>query len=146
MGIVASVLIFISIIIFGGLLLPYLTNIIMTAVMFLLSFVLFGAGYWLLRKNPKNKFHISLCACGVTAICVSLFVTRLYFALINDAAFLLLIAVWLALTACVCRKYQHYIFRIIGEIGIFFTLCLGSARLTMAEMTESGWFMFCATR
>ena len=144
MGIVASVLIFISIIIFGGLLLPYLTNIIMTAVMFLLSFVLFGAGYWLLRKNPKNKFHISLCACGVTAICVSLFVTRLYFALINDAAFLLLIAVWLALTACVCRKYQHYIFRIIGEIGIFLTLCLGSARLTMAEMTESGWFMFCA--
>lgn len=72
MGIVASVLIFISIIIFGGLLLPYLTDVVMAAVMFLLSFILFGAGYMLLRKDSKNKFHISLCACGTTAVCVSL--------------------------------------------------------------------------
>lgn len=95
MGIVASVLIFISIIIFGSLLLPYLTDVVMAAVMFLLSFILFGAGYILLRRDSRNKFHISLCACGTTAVCVSLFVTRLYFALINDGVFLALIVLWL---------------------------------------------------
>lgn len=142
MGIVASILIFISIIIFGGLLLPYLTDAVMTAMMFLLSFILFGVGYVLLRKNPKNKFHISLCACGATALCVSLFVTRLYFALINDSVFLLLIAVWLALMAYVGRKYQNYIFRIIGEIGVFLTVCLGTVRLTADDMADGGFFMF----
>lgn len=143
MGIVASVLIFISITIFGGLLLPYLTDVIMTAVMFLLSFILFGAGYRLLRKDPKNKFHISLCACGATAVCVSLFVTRLYFALINDGVFLALVVLWLALIAYICRKYQNYIFRIIGEIGIFLTVCLGTARFAADHMDAGSWFMFC---
>lgn len=143
MGIIASVLIFISIIIFGSLLLPYLTDVVMTVMMFLFSFLLFGAGYLLLRKNPGNKFNISLCACGATAICVSLFVTRLYFALINDLAFLLFIALWLALMACVCRKYQNLIFRIIGEIGVFLTVCLGTVRFVRTDMADGEWFMFC---
>lgn len=143
MGIVASVLIFISIIIFGGLLLPYLTDVIMTVVMFLLSFILFGAGYLLLRKDQKNKFHISLCACGATAVCVSLFVTRLYFELINDMVFLVLIAVWLALMAYICKRYENYIFRIIGEIGVFLTACFGLARLTADDTAADRWFMFC---
>lgn len=143
MGIAASVLVFISIIIFGGLLLPYLTGTVMTVIMFLLSFALFGAGYLLLRKEPKNRFHISLCACGMTAVCVSLFVTRLYFALIGDAVFLVLIALWLLLAVFVSRKYQNYIFRIIGEIGVFLTVCLGSARLASANMAAGDWFMFC---
>lgn len=143
MGIIASVLIFISIIIFGSLLLPYLTDVVMTVMMFLFSFLLFGAGYLLLRKNPGNKFNISLCACGATAICVSLFVTRLYFALINDLAFLLFVALWLALMACVCQKYQNLIFRIIGEIGVFLTVCLGTVRFVRMDMGIGEWFMFC---
>ena len=143
MGIVASVLIFISIIIFGGLLLPYLTDVVMAAVMFLLSFILFGAGYILLRRDSRNKFHISLCACGTTAVCVSLFVTRLYFGLIKDGVFLALIVLWLGLTAYICRKYQNFIFRIIGEIGILLTLHLGMVNLATGEMTGGSWFMFC---
>lgn len=143
MGIIASVLIFISMIIFGGLLLPYLTDAVMTGIMFLLSFSLFGAGYFLLRKDPKNKFHLSLCACGATALCVSLFVTRLYFALIGDGAFLVLIVFWLGLMAFICRKYQSILFRIIGEIGVFLTLCLGTGKLAGIDMAGSEWFLFC---
>ena len=143
MGIAASVLVFISIIIFGGLLLPYLTDTVMTVIMFLLSFALFGAGYLLLRKDPKNRFHISLCACGMTAVCVSLFVTRQYFELIGDAVFLALIVLWLLLAVFMSRKYQNYLFRIIGEIGIFLTVCLGSGRLASADMAAGDWFMFC---
>lgn len=144
MGIVASVLVFISIIIFGGLLLSYLTDAVMTAIMFLLSFLLLGTGCFLLRKNPKNKFNLSLCACGATAVCVSLFVTRLYFALIHDGMFLGLIAVWLALTVWLCIKYKNYIFQIIGELGVFLTMCLGTVRLAAADMVAGSWFMFCA--
>lgn len=143
MGIAASILIFISIIIFGGLLLPYLTDAFMTAIMFLLSFLLFGAGALLLRKDSKNKFYISLCACGATAICVSLFVTRLYFELINDMVFLALIAVWLALMAFICKQYQNHIFRIIGESGVFLTACFGMARLIADETADDRWFMYC---
>ncbi len=54
MGIAASVLVFISIIIFGGLLLPYLTDTVMTVIMFLLSFALFGAGICCSEKIRKT--------------------------------------------------------------------------------------------
>lgn len=129
MGIIASILVFISIIIFGTLLIPYLSEEIMVLLMFLVSFILAGTGYFLLQKNATNKFNLSLCACGVTAIAVSLFVTRLYFGFIDNIIFLALMSVWMAMMAFLCKKY-NYLFRIIGEIGILMTCILGLVEIS----------------
>lgn len=137
MGITASILVFISIIIFGSLLIPHLSKGIMTLLMFLASFALAGSGMFLLRKNETNKFYLSLCACGVTAIAVSLFVTRIFFGLIDNMAFLCFISVWMALTAYLCHKY-HYLFRIIGELGILITSILGITEILF--LTE--WYFY----
>lgn len=137
MGIVASILVFISIIIFGSLLIPYLSEGVMVLLMFLASFTIAGIGYCLLQKNNTNKFNLSLCACGVTAICVSLFVTRIYFGFLDNFLFLFLIFVWMAMMAYLCKK-NHYLFRIIGEIGILITCLLG---LTEISFTAE-WYSY----
>lgn len=129
MGVVASVLIFVSIIIFGSLIIPFLSREMMAVLMFIVSFALSGAGLVLLKKNRLNKFNLSLCACGVTAVCISLFVTRILFGFIGDAAFLALMAAWIAAMAYLCKKY-HYIFRLIGEIGMLMAGILGTAELS----------------
>lgn len=131
MGIVASVLVFISIIIFGTLLIPYLSEGMMVGLMFLISFAIAGVGYFLLTKNSTNKFNLSLCACGVTAIAVSLFVTRILFGFIDNIIFLVLMSVWMAMMTYLCRKY-NYIFRIIGEIGILMTCILGLVEISFS--------------
>ncbi len=131
MGIIASVLVFISIIIFGSLLIPYLSDEIMVLLMFLASFVMAGTGFYLLHKNNENKFYLSLCACGTTAICVSLFVTRIYFGFLNNVLFLFLISVWMAMMAYLCHQY-HYLFKVIGEIGILMTCILGITEISFS--------------
>lgn len=128
MGIVASALIFISIIIFGGMIVPFLSQQMMAFLMFLVSFAVSGAGLALLKKNQTNKFNLSLCACGVVAICISLFITRVIFGFIDNSIFLVLMSVWMAWMGYLCKKY-HYMFRIIGEIGMLMASILGIAEL-----------------
>lgn len=128
MGIVASALIFISIIIFGGMIIPFLSQGMMAFLMFLVSFAIAGTGLALLKKNQTNKFNLSLCACGVVAICISLFVTRVIFGFIDNIIFLVLMSVWMAWMGYLCKKY-HYMFRIIGEIGMLMASILGIAEL-----------------
>ena len=137
MGIVASVLVFISIIIFGTLLIPYLSEVTMVLLMFLVSFILAGTGLFLLNKNETNKFNLSLCACGTTAICVSVFVTRILFGLIDNILFLVLISVWMAMMAYLCKKYS-YLFRVIGEIGVLMTCILGVTEISFT----SEWYFY----
>ena len=65
MGIFASVLIFISLIIFATLLLPYLTDTIKLIGLYIISFGLITAGFVLVKRNKENKFNIALIGCGV---------------------------------------------------------------------------------
>lgn len=137
MGIIASILVFISIIIFGTLLIPYLSDVAMVLLMFFVSLIIAGIGLFLLHKNQTNKFHLSFCACGVTAICVSIFVTRILFGLIDNILFLVFISVWMAMMSYLCKKYC-YLFRVIGEIGVLMTCILGVVEISFS----AEWYFY----
>ena len=135
MGIAASVLIFISIILFATLLLPMLGDGAKMAIMYIVSGAFLGIGAYRLNKDKDNKFNISLTGCGLGALFISLLLSNIYFKVLGDILLYVLIAVWGCLV-CIFAKNKNYIFQIIGEIGVLIAtifgcvLCLGERDTT----------------
>ncbi|MDE7259331.1 MAG: hypothetical protein K2N77_08865, partial [Lachnospiraceae bacterium] len=126
MGIFASVLIFISLIIFATLMLPYLTDTIKLIGLYVISFSILAAGYIPTRKNRTNKFFTALIGCGIGSLYISLLLSDLYFKVIGDMTLYILILVWAVLV-----KYlpgmKNMVFHIIGQSGILIATILGTA-------------------
>ncbi|MDE6847278.1 MAG: DUF2339 domain-containing protein [Lachnospiraceae bacterium] len=125
MGIFASVLIFISLIIFATLMLPYLTDTIKLIGLYVVSFTILFAGYIPAKKNKANKFYTVLIGCGIGSLYISLLLSDLYFKVIGDIALYILILLW-----AVFIKYlpglKNMLFHIIGQSGIFIATILGT--------------------
>ena len=126
MGIFASVLIFISLIIFATLILPHLTDTLKMLAMYIASFAVIAAGLLLYRRNKNNLFYIAIIGCGVGSLYLSLLLSNLYFKVIGDFALYLLILVW-AVFVRYLTKIKHYVFTIIGQAGILIASVLGTA-------------------
>ncbi len=125
MGIFASVLIFISLILFAQSVLPNLTDAMKMIVAYVISFAFVGFGLFKLRKDKTNKFYIALASCGVGALYVSVILTHFYFKAINDITLYILIAVW-AIFVCYLSRQKNRVFQIIGQVGIFVSVCFGT--------------------
>ena len=123
MGIFASVLIFISFILFATLLAPFITDTIKMIAMYVVSIMLTAFGLLKLRKN-NNKLYLAISGCGVGAVYISLLLTNLYFKAIGDIALYVFILVW-AVFVCYLSKWQDRIFQIIGQCGIMISLFFG---------------------
>ena len=128
MSIIASVLIFISIIIFSTIFYPSLTDEIKVLAMFLFSFGLTGFGYLGVKKNNKDGFKIAVMACGLGCIFVSLLVTRIYFEMLDDGMVLIAAVIWAA-AVCFLSKYSNTLFITIGQIGVFITIIVATQSL-----------------
>lgn len=126
MGIFASVLIFISLIIFATLILPHLTDALKMLAMYIASFAVLSAGLLLYRKNKSNLFYIAIIGCGVGSLYLSLLLSNLYFKVIGDLALYVLILVW-AIFVKYLTRIKHYVFTIIGQAGILIASILGTA-------------------
>ena len=124
MGIAASVLIFISIILFATLLLPKLNDTAKMVIMYLVSAGFLGAGTYRLRKDRDNKFNISLTGCGLGALFISLLLSNIYFKALGDIPLYVLIAFWGGLV-CLYAKKDNFVFQIIGELGILIATIFG---------------------
>lgn len=124
MGIAASVLIFISFILFATLLLPYFNDTAKMVTTYLVSGAFLGTGLWKLNKQKDNKFYLALTGCGFGALYISLLLSNMYFKAINDLVLFILIAIW-AMGVCVVSKLKNPIFQIIGQLGIFISLVFG---------------------
>lgn len=129
MGILASVLIFISLILFATLLLPYFNDTAKMITMYLLSFAFLGAGLYKLRRDKENKFYIALTGCGAGAVYISLLLGNIYFKAIGDIPLYVLIGIWAA-GVCVLSRFQNKIFQIIGHLGIFIAIIFGCVLCT----------------
>ena len=132
MGVAASVLIFISIILFATLLLPILNDAAKMVIMYLVSGAFLGAGTYRLRKDRDNKFNISLTGCGLGALYISLLLSNIYFKVLGDIPLYVLIAFWGCLV-CLYAKKKNYIFQAIGEIGILISMIFGCILCADAE-------------
>ncbi|MCM1468285.1 MAG: DUF2339 domain-containing protein [Alistipes sp.] len=124
MGILASVLIFISLILFATLLLPYFNDTAKMITMYLLSFAFLGAGLYKLKKDRENKFYIALTGCGVGAVYISLLLGNIYFKAIGDILLYVLIGIW-AVGVCLLSKSGNKIFQVIGHLGISIAIIFG---------------------
>ncbi|MDE6747544.1 MAG: hypothetical protein K2K21_00560 [Lachnospiraceae bacterium] len=123
MGIFASVLIFISFILFATLLAPFITDTIKMIAMYVVSILLTAFGLLKLRKH-NNKLYLAISSCGVGAIYISLLLTNLYFKAIGDIVLYVFILVW-AVFVCYLSKCQDRLFQVIGQCGITIALFFG---------------------
>lgn len=124
MGICASVLIFISLICFAVLVLPYLSNTVKMVLMYVVSLAFAVTGILLLGKDKDNKWYLSLAGCGVGAFYISLFMSCFYFKEISDTVLYVCIFFW-SVMICVLSRLRSGIFLIIGQIGVMLSILLG---------------------
>lgn len=148
MGIFASVLIFISLILFATLLAPFITDTIKMVAMYVVSIAFTGFGLFKLKKY-NNKFYLAISSCGVGAIYISLLLSHLYFKAIGYIVLYLLILIW-AVFVCYLAKLKDKVFQIIGQCGITISLffgCLlcGSTQDTMKLFMLTLFFVLTAT-
>lgn len=125
MGVFASILIFISLIIFATLVLPYLNDTMKLTGLYLLSAVVLGAGLLLHRRHRENKFFVAIIGCGMGCLYLTLLLSNLYFKVIGDIALYCLILIW-AILARSLTRVKNLVFLIIGQAGIFIATILGT--------------------
>lgn len=132
MGILASGLIFISIILFATLGLPYLSDEIKMLTCYLVSAVIIAFSMYKLNKHPDSKFYLSLSGCGVGALYISILLTNIYFAYISDLVLFIFISIWVFFM-CFLSKIKHTLFAIIGHVGIMIAVMFGSVLCASEE-------------
>lgn len=125
MGILASGLIFISIILFATLGLPYLSDEIKMITCYLVSAAIIAFAMYKLNKQPNSKFYLSLSGCGVGALYISILLTNIYFGYINDIVLFIFISIWVFFM-CFLSKIKHTLFAVIGHVGIMIAVMFGS--------------------
>lgn len=136
MGIVASIMVFISIILFVTMVYSSLSDIIKLVCIFLFSFAVLGAGVRMMQKEI-NVFSMSLTGCGMGTVYLSLFITHLYFGYMNQIVLYLLIAVWAAGVYYFFGK-NYAVFKIIGQVGITMAVIFGNAMLSLSPVLKWG--------
>lgn len=120
--ILASLLIFIGIIFFARVLLPFLTEEVKFALMCLFSLGFTAFSYYLVQKK-QNNLTISMLACGLGTIFITLLTGNLYFKFINDILLYIALLFW-TMIVYFCSKYKSFLFNIIGQAGIIISLFL----------------------
>lgn len=125
MGIVAAVLIFIGLFLFGSMLYERLGDTARIAILFIVSFLILGAGLFLERKR-ESWFTTSLVGCGFGAVYISLFITGLYYGRFEKEVLYFLILFWLIGIGLYVFHRQSYTVAFLGQIGIAFSVILGS--------------------
>ena len=137
MGIMASALIFVSLIIFATLIIPMLTDTIKLVIMYVLSIGFLALGLVLLKRK-NNAVNVAVSSCGLGALYLSMLLSDIYFHVIDDIILYLFIFVW-AIGVAYLSKTKSHVFLIIGQIGIVLSVILG---VTSCAETEDNMKLF----
>ena len=124
MGIAASVLIFIGLILFGILIYRNFTDTLKIVTIYGISTVLLVSGFCLLRRQ-RNAFFLSLTGCRLGAFYTSFILMRTYFHKINDITLYGMLLLWAAVVILIARRYEALVISIIGQIGIMIASIFG---------------------
>ena len=126
MPVAASLLIFISIILFGTQLAEKFDDEIKLLMMFVGSGIFTAFGLVFLRKNKDSAFNIALTGVGIGGFYISLFMGNAYFGLISELCLFLCLLLWAA-AVLVLSFYISRAFHIIGNLGIMISTVFGTA-------------------
>lgn len=125
MGIVAAVLVFVGLFLFGSILYERLGDTARITLLFLISFLLLGAGLFLERRK-QSWFTTSLIGCGFGAVYISLFITTLYYGRLTTETLYVLLIFWLTGVGLYVFRRQSYVAALLGQAGITFSVIFGS--------------------
>ncbi|MGN0327081.1 MAG: hypothetical protein ACI4DW_12270 [Lachnospiraceae bacterium] len=135
MGILASVLIFIGLILFATVAYEVLSDVARVVLIYLLSGLFLAVGRIGMHKN-RNAFFLSLTGCGVGAVYISLFLTYGYFHLINGIALYILLAVWSVIVFFLGGR-GSFLFKIIGQSGLLISVFYGCVMQLMESKSNA---------
>lgn len=124
MGIAASALIFISLILFGGLIYTSLNDYFKAALMFAVSGIFTAVG--LLKMNKESRYYslfASFAGCGTGAFYISFMICYFGFELYSDMILMVLMIIWTVFVAML-SKYKSRMFLYICYIGIIISTIL----------------------
>lgn len=124
MAVVASILIFVSLIVMCSVVFPFMSDIVKVGALYSISLAMISFGYIMLRKS-RNTWYTTLTACGMTAMYISLFLSNTMFNVIEDIPLYIALLVWAIANIWLTRKFSK-IFTAIGCIGVEISLVLGS--------------------
>ena len=124
MAVAASILIFLSLILFATVIIPKLSDQAKFILMLLVSIgiTVFGLAKWF--KDKESVLFLSIGACGVGAVYISIFLCNLYFKMIGDVALFVLLLVW-SFGVLLLSKYKKLVFMIIGSAGVTISVFVG---------------------
>lgn len=125
MGIVAAILVFVGLFLFGSILYERLGDTARITLLFLISFVILGAGLFLERRK-QSWFTTSLIGCGFGAVYISLFITTLYYGRLTTETLYVLLFFWLTGVGLYVFYRKSYVAALLGQAGITFSVLFGS--------------------
>ena len=141
MGIIASVLIIVSLISFGGLVYKYLTDVTKMAIMYIISTALTVVGIVMMKKKEKAKLVFSaLAACGTIGIYITSFIGCFVFEMYDKPVLLILVCIWLILT-CIASKFSSGMFVYIFNIGLVISAFLDASGSSNFMWDVIGYFI-----
>ncbi len=124
MAFAASVLIFVSIILFATVMLKNLSDSIRFGAMIVFSLAVTAVGIFKMSKE-KSVFWLAITGCGAGAMYISLFAGNMYFGLLSETLLFVLLLIWAASVLLLSLEYGD-IFVIIGEAGIVISMVFGT--------------------
>ncbi len=126
MSIFASVLIFVALVLFASLIIPYLGDGVKITMMFTASIGISAFAYYMHKKKPENSLFTALLACGIGCCYISILVTRMSFEAIGDIAMYVLMLIWGAAVLFLARK-ENWLFQVISNAGFVISSLLAFA-------------------
>ena len=128
MGILASVLIFVSLVLFAKMIYKYIPDGAKVGLMFAVSLCVAVVG--IVKMSDKAKYNVlftSLAGCGVGAVYISSMLTHFVFGMINQLTLMIFVLVWLAATL-VLAKFKSEVFVYICNIGLIVAAFMAAAQ------------------
>jgi len=121
-GVIAAILVFVGLVLLGVLAIPFMTDAIKIALMFVLS-TLLTAGGLLLTVKKKNAFSTALLGCGCGSFFISILITHAYFHVFNDILAFALLLLWMAASFILIKLTDSLSVSILVHLGMVVSLC-----------------------
>jgi hypothetical protein len=131
MGILASVLIFASLIFFATVMIPLLSDTAKMVIMYAVSIAILVAGLVLLNRRGR-AVYVAISSCGLGAVYLSMLMSNIYFEVIGDITLYLFVLVWAVGVAYLSRTKSR-VFLIIGQIGLVISVIIGTISCGRAD-------------
>ncbi len=121
-NVVASLMIFIGLVMFCTLGYEYITDTMKMAAMFLVSGSFIALGAFFSRQN-KSVFSLGLTGCGFGAFFISILLSHVYFNALPDIAAFGLLLLWSMLALFMSKKLDSVMLSVTAHMGTAVSIC-----------------------